>query len=142
MRNAVRVLAVASMAVVLGCGGLGAAPTNVSVRNEYAESLFSLSYSITNVPAGEELEGPATGVIFTDERVASYSTTTKRYAFTAPAGSTVTFTFSSMSLGDRIPFPPLVVEDWSDAGTYSFLYYYDLATAHFRVRHGHGTVSR
>lgn len=100
------------------------------VDNNYAESLFTISY------AGLDRDGGTlAGSAFTDKRIAGNgSATSEEVGFMS--GSAVTVTFSAMSLGEVQHFDPLPVDLSQNSGsTLAFTYDYDLATAKFRVAH-------
>lgn len=100
------------------------------VKNEYAESLFTMSVIVTGADGGV-----STTPIFSDRRVPGFSSA--EGPFEAFPGDQVQFDFSALSLGQRQNFSRTTLKTGADASkkTLEVLYDFDLATADFTIRY-------
>lgn len=119
---------------LVGCvEGGPAGEFDVGIENDYAESIFTLKWSLLSPPTDGK---PAEGTLFNAVRIAGYSS--ERLDMDVPFGSKVRFSMAAVSLGRTQSFPAMDLDLDDGSKRLTFTYEYDLATADFTVAAGWG----
>lgn len=141
-----RLVTVSTLAL-LACGPLPVAEpgrlVNVSMKNEYAESIFTIDIT-KQIPAGTTLDparGPtdtATVRVMNMQRISGFDTERKTEVLRANEAGELAFKVDAISLGDTHSFTGTfkVSESSSLKDTLGFEYDYDLALAKFSLKFG------
>lgn len=112
---------------------------NVSVKNEYAESIFTLN--VAQQGTLDEKNGPTSTAsvrLLDMQRVGGSSTKRIDNAMRVNEQGELAFTLSAISLGNTHTFTGTfkVTDSTSTNDTLGFTYDYDLALAEFRITYG------
>ena len=113
----------------------GNASVSFELINEYAESIFTVSYTVPDSSEIDGFSGEPSGVIADGLRLDAYESHTVDDVFSAPEGTPVIVEFVGRSLGEDNSFPSIELEIGS-LGICTLRYEYDLANATFSVGHG------